>query len=974
VALNLGELFGTIGLDASEWDRKLKGAQGSLKAFGVAGAALAATAAVAIGAALTKGITESMDIEKGTDMIQAQLGLTEAQAGTAGKAAGSLFAKNYGESMDEVQGAVAAVMSSVKGMRNASDADVEAMTGKMMNLSKVMGIDVARAAQVAGQMIASGIATDGTHAADLLTASLQKVPQNVRGDILDAVDEYGPFMKNLGIVGEEAMGLLVRSSAKGMYGIDKTGDAIKEFGIRATDMTKATGAAYEALGLDQEAMSAKLLAGGDASKAAFNDIIQGLTGMDDPVAQSQAALALFGTPLEDLSVTEIPAFLNALDPMGDKFDSVAGAADQLGKDLNSNATAGFDGFKRQAEAALITFVQGNIMPSVSQFAGFLNNTAGPAVTQFAGWITSDALPALRGFGDWFTQNLPAIQGWATVIGVLLIPLFIRIGVSAAASAAAQVVAWTMAGGGAIKTAAIYVATSYAMIGRFIAMSAAASVNAAIVVGGWVLMGAQALIQAARMAAAWIIAMGPVGWIIAAVVGLVALIIANWEAIAKFTSEAWANVSKVLTDFGSNTLGMFADFFTNTGGMFVDFFTNTVGMVSDFIANMTAPFQAGFQVVQTIFSTAWEVIQTYVATALAVLIALFTGQFDKIPAYLASAWDKISGFFLSGVQAIDQILGGGITAAVNFVMGIFNGLVAWVAGIPQMFMDGLAAIGQLYLTVGMWILSVKDAAVSKFMEIVAWVQSVPQMILDGLNMLGQLYLQVGLWILSVKDAAVAKFMEMVEWVKGIPGMVLAGLGAIADLQVTVGTWILGVKDAAVAKFLDLVAWVGGLPQRILDALGNLGNLLVNAGGQILDGFLRGLQDGFKGVQDFVGGIGQWIADHKGPKAYDLALLVPAGGWIMSGLQKGIEASMPALQKTLGGVSATIAGGVNGGTVGLTSTAPAATSPAATGANDQAAKTIIYVTIEGEKNPEGTWQVFKSRLNESLRGQNSEIVIN
>lgn len=909
MALNLGELFGTIGLDASEWDRKLEGAQGNLNAFGVAGAALAATAAVAIGAALTKGIAESIDIEAGTDKLQAELGLTETQSATAGKAAGSLFAQNYGESMDDVNAAVGSVMSSIKGMRNASEADVTDMTAKMMNLSSVMGVDVARAAQVAGQMITSGIAKDGVHAADLLTASLQKVPANVREDILDAVDEYGPFMNSLGIKGEEAMGILVNASEKGMYGIDKTGDALKEFGIRATDMSKATGVAYDALGMNQEEMSGKLLKGGDTAKAAFNDIIQGLTGMKDPVEQSQAALALFGTPLEDLSVTEIPNFLNAIDPMGDKFDSVAGAADKMGKDLTTNAKSGFDGFKRQAEAALITFVQGNIMPSVSQFASFLNTTAGPAITQFGGWITSDALPALKGFGDWFTQNLPTIQNWATGIGVILIPLFLRIAISAGVSAAAQITAWATSAAGAISAAATYLASGY------------------IMVGAWVMMGAQALIQAGRMAAAWFIALGPIGWIIGAVIAIGALIFANWDAISKFTSEAWANVSKVLGDWGSNTLGMFsdffgntagmfADFFTNTVGMFTDFFTNTIGMISDFMAGMAAPFDAGMRIVQTIFSTAWEIIQTYVATVLAVMIALFTGQFDKIPAYLASAWEKISGFFIAGVAAIDSILGGGITAAVNFVVGIWNGLVAWVAGIPQRFMDGLAALGQLAGTVGAYIVACKDAVVKIFQDAVAFVARVPQMIMDGLRALAGLYVTVGQWILSVKNAAVGKFMELVNWVKGVPGMVIGAIGYLAQLAGVVGGFINSAKDAAVARFLGLVAWVRGLPGMILGALGNLGGLLVNAGNQIIEGFLSGLKSGFESVKNFVGGIGQWIADHKGPKAYDLALLVPAGGWIMHGLEKGLERSIPSLKRTLNGVSATIAGGVTGGTVALT----------------------------------------------------------
>ena len=114
---------------------------------------------------------------------------------------------------------------------------------------------------------------------------------------MDAVDEYGPFMNSLGIKGEAAMTLLADSAEKGMFGIDKTGDAVKEFGIRATDMSKTSGVAFEQIGLDQEKMAAALLKGGDTGKEAFQTIIDGILSIKDPTEQSQAALALFGLGL-----------------------------------------------------------------------------------------------------------------------------------------------------------------------------------------------------------------------------------------------------------------------------------------------------------------------------------------------------------------------------------------------------------------------------------------------------------------------------------------------------------------------------------------------------------------------------------------------------------------------------------------------------------------------------------------------------
>lgn len=63
-----------------------------------------------------------------------------------------------------------------------------------------------------------------------------------------------------------------------------------------------------------------------------------------------------------------------------------------------------------------------------------------------------------------------------------------------------------------------------------------------VAGFFRLMGSTALINGAKMAAGWVMAMGPVGWVIAAVVGLVALIIANWDTVVGWTEVAWSAVS------------------------------------------------------------------------------------------------------------------------------------------------------------------------------------------------------------------------------------------------------------------------------------------------------------------------------------------------------------------------------------------------------------------------------------------------
>lgn len=426
MALMLGELAAVLTVDNKPFEQGVDKAQSKLEGFGAKGKVVAAAAGVAIGAALATGIASALNIDKAKDKLNAQLGLTGKDSEKAGKAAGKLYAGAYGDSMEEVTGAVGAVMSSIKGMRTASQEDVEKMTAKVLDLASAFEIDAGRAAQVAGQMITSGLAKDGVEAADLLTASLQKVPAAVREDLLDAVDEYGPFMESLGITGDKAMGMLVTASEKGMYGIDKTGDALKEFGIRATDMSKTTGEAYDTLGLDQQEMTNKLLAGGDEAAGAFQTIVGGLQGIKDPAERSQAALALFGTPLEDLSVTEIPKFLESLDTTKGGLGDVAGAADEMGATLNDNAATNLETFKRGLETGI---------------TDALNNHVIPAINDAAKWINTSFIPALQGAGQWIKDNAQwivpltaGIAGYVAVMGAMSIVATVRGWIAAAAAA------------------------------------------------------------------------------------------------------------------------------------------------------------------------------------------------------------------------------------------------------------------------------------------------------------------------------------------------------------------------------------------------------------------------------------------------------------------------------------------------------------------------------------------------------------
>ncbi|MFR4799794.1 MAG: tape measure protein [Enterococcus faecium] len=106
--------------------------------------------------------------------------------------------------------------------------------------------------------------------------------------------------------------------------------------------------------------------------------------------------------------------------------------------------------------------------------------------------------------------------------------------------------------------------------------------------------------------------------------------------------------------------------------------------------------------------------------------------------------------------------------------------------------------------------------------------------------------------------------------------------------------------------NLVNAVSDTVDRVTDWFDNLKNIdLLAAGKAIMDSFLEGLQNAWKSVQDFVGGIGDWIREHKGPIQYDRKLLIPAGQAIMNGLNAGLTNGFASVQSNVGNMANMIA---------------------------------------------------------------------
>lgn len=348
------------------------------------------------------------------NQLSAATGATGDELDALGESVKNIYAQGLGDDFADVADGLAAT-------QQASDLTGEALeraTAAGFNLRDVFDYDVSESARAASALM-KNFGIDAEEAYGLIAVGAQNGADK-NGDLLDTLNEYSPQFAALGLSADQFIGTLVEGADAGLFSIDKVGDAVKEFNIRAKDGSDTSREAFESLGLNADKMFAAFAAGGDTAEAAFFDTVEALNSMDDPLARNAAGVALFGTQFEDLEAGVLPV-LASIETAA--YDGAA-ALQQINDVKYNDLGSAFEAIKRSAEVSLLPMAS-MIANTLTALAPILTDTfeaIAPVITETLNACMPFVQEFLVGMGDVLKSVLPMIANLASSLLPILTQL------------------------------------------------------------------------------------------------------------------------------------------------------------------------------------------------------------------------------------------------------------------------------------------------------------------------------------------------------------------------------------------------------------------------------------------------------------------------------------------------------------------------------------------------------------------------
>lgn len=820
------------------------------------------------GAAMTKYITTPLigvgvaAAKVGGD-FEEQMSRVKAISG----ATGDTFEQMKQQAIDLGAKTAFSAKESAAGMENLASAGfsaqeiMKAMPG-LLDLAAVSGGDVALASEnTATALRGFGLeASEAGHVADVFARAAADTNAEV-GDMGEALKYVAPVANSMGISLEETAAAIGIMSDAGIKG-SQAGTTLRGALSRLARPTKAMQDTMDNLGVsfyDADGKMKPLKTQVELLKKAF----EGLT----PEQQQNALVTLYGQESLSGMMALIDKGPDSLGKLTKSLKDSDGAADDMARTMQDNMNSSIEQMFGAFESAAIV-IQKILAPSIKKVADAISGlvekfVSAPESTQrlvvAIGAIAIAIGPVLYALG----MLVKAFQTMKVGLGVLGngISLFKKLG--SAIGFLTSPVGLVIAAVALLVVGFIYLWNTSKdfrnfWIGLWEGIKSAVSSAVEWIQNAWKSTGKwfNNLWKSIKEGA------DNVWTTIQEAPGKAADWIKNkWTETKEFFSSIWDGIKEAASSAWEGIVNILAPYVIAIKNVFqpmIDFFTNLWSQIG------------------SIAGSAWEIIKTAVMGPILLLIDLITGNFNQLKEDASMLWTTLT----TNIQNI-------ITTFVDIVVGYYTALKDTVINIWNVLTSTIKDVWNSFTT---WIKETTNNIVNSIKQ--GW-NNLKQGTIDLFNNMIQ----------GAKDLWNSFKAWFINLVIGTKDNIIQGWENLK--QGTIDTFN-NLVNGAQEAWDNLVNAVSDTVDRVTGWFDNLKNIdLLAAGKAIMDSFLEGLQNAWKSVQDFVGGIGDWIREHKGPIQYDRKLLIPAGQAIMNGLHKGLMGGFNDVQNTVGGMADFIA---------------------------------------------------------------------
>lgn len=543
----------------------------------------------------------------------------------------NVYADNFGEDVADVAEAVALVD---RNMENLDKNGLTNATEGALALRDAFEYDVAESTRAA-EAIRKNFGSSAEEAFSLIAAGAQN-GLDYSGELIDTINEYSSQFSKLGFTADGMFNLLQSGADSTAWNLDKVGDAIKEFSIRAIDGSDTTVAAFKDLGYNAEEIMATFAAGGEGANEAFFDVINTLLDVDDQVKRDALGVALFGTMWEDLGVEAMEAMAGASQAAYD----TEGALEQINQVRYNDLDSALQGIGRQMEVSLLPAADAvyqslmDNMPEITEAMEEVSPVIAEIAEDFADWAggaISDGLPVLvdgiKDFADWAGKAYDKAQPFLSF-------LWEHKGTVLAVAAALRVLGPAI---GAVTTAM----SMYSKAKGFVALLQQSG-KITQITGAFKAFGSAL--------------MGPLG-IIIAVAAAIALLYKNWDTV-----KAW------LVNFG-NTVNQIWTNFSNMVGNAIAAIGEKFPLLGAYLQGWWESIQAAVDNVKAIFQNIIDFISN-----------VFSGNWSAAWQNIVNIFGNLFGMIVNLAKAPIN----GVISAINWVISKINSISVtipdWVPGV------------------------------------------------------------------------------------------------------------------------------------------------------------------------------------------------------------------------------------------------------------------------------------------------------